>query len=56
MNTVAFTMLGLFFLVALLEAVYAIVGTVLAAKGCTVRLPVIPFLRMRPTCSGRPRR
>ena len=56
MNTVAFTMLGLFFLVALLEAVYAIVGTVLAAKGRLVRLPVIPFLRMRPTCSGRPRR
>ena len=56
MNTLAFTMLGLFFLVALLEAVYAIVGTVLAAKGRTVRLPVIPFLRMRPTCSRRPRR
>ena len=45
MNTLAFTMLGLFFLVALLQAVYAIVGTVMASKGRRVPLPVIPFLR-----------
>ena len=45
MNTLALTMLGLFFLVGLLEAIYAIVGTVLASKGRRVRLPVIPFLR-----------
>lgn len=45
MEVVTFTMLGLFFLIALLEVVYAIAGTVLAAKGRRVRLPVIPFLR-----------
>lgn len=46
MNTLTFTMLGLLFLVALMEAIYAIVGTVLASKGRPVRLPVIPFLRV----------
>lgn len=45
MNSLAFTMIGLFLLVAVLEAVYAIVGTVLASRGRRVRLPVIPFLR-----------
>lgn len=45
MNALAFTMLGLFFLVGLLEAIYAIVGTVMAFKGRRVPLPVIPFLR-----------
>lgn len=45
MNVLVFTVLGLFFVVSLLEAVYAIVGTVMASKGRRVRLPVIPFLR-----------
>ena len=45
MNGVVFTVLGLYFLVAVMEAVYAIVGTVKASKGLEVRLPVIPFLR-----------
>ncbi|MGP9539936.1 hypothetical protein ACT3SP_18240 [Brachybacterium sp. AOP43-C2-M15] len=45
MEVVTFTMLGLFFVVALLEAVYAIVGTVMASTGRRVPLPVIPFLR-----------
>lgn len=45
MNAAAILMIGLFFLVSVLEAVYAIAGTVLASKGRRVRLPVIPFLR-----------
>ena len=45
MNGVVFTVLGLYVLVAVMEAVYAIVGTVKASKGLEVRLPVIPFLR-----------
>lgn len=45
MNVLVFTVLGLFFVVCLLQAVYAIVGTVMASKGRRVRLPVIPFLR-----------
>ena len=45
MNGVVFTVLGLYFLVAVMEVVYAIVGTVKASKGLEVRLPVIPFLR-----------
>lgn len=46
MEVVAFTMLGLFFVVGLLEAIYAIVGTVVASKGRRVLLPAIPFLRV----------
>ncbi|MGP9706296.1 hypothetical protein [Brachybacterium sp. AOP24-D1-21] len=45
MNVLVFTVLGLFFIVCLLQAVYAIVGTVVASKGRRVGLPVIPFLR-----------
>lgn len=45
MNVLVFTMLGLFFVVCLLQAVYAIVGTVMASKGRRVGLPVIRFLR-----------
>lgn len=45
MNVLVFTVLGLFFAVGLLQAVYAIVGTVMASKGRRVGLPVIPFLR-----------
>ena len=45
MEVVAFSMLGLYLLVSLAEAVYAIVGTVMASQGKAVRLPVIPFLR-----------
>lgn len=45
MNGVMVTVAVLFFVVALLEAIYAIVGTVQASRGREVRLPVIPFLR-----------
>ncbi|WP_227873222.1 hypothetical protein [Brachybacterium ginsengisoli] len=45
MRGVTTTLFGLFFLVCVLEAIYAIVGTVLASKGRRVWLPVIPFLR-----------
>ncbi|HEX7350246.1 hypothetical protein [Brachybacterium sp.] len=45
MEVLAVTMIGLFFLVSVMEAVYAIVGTVMASKGRRVKLPVIPFLR-----------
>lgn len=45
MEVVAFSVTGLYLLVSLAEAVYAIVGTVMASKGKMVRLPVIPFLR-----------
>jgi uncharacterized Tic20 family protein len=45
MNVLAIVMACLFFVIALLEAVYAIVGTVQASRGREVRLPVIPFLR-----------
>ena len=45
MNAVVFTVLGLWFVVGILELVYGIVGTVQAHRGRRVRLPVIPFLR-----------
>lgn len=45
MNVVMVVMAILFFVVALLEAIYAIVGTIQASRGREVRLPVIPFLR-----------
>lgn len=40
-----FVMLGLFVLLCVLEAVYAIIGTIQASKGRQVRLPAIPFFR-----------
>ena len=45
MTGIVFTLLGLYFVLGLLQLVYAIVGTVQANKGARVRLPVIPFLR-----------
>lgn len=45
MNAVVLTLLGLWFVVGILELVYSIVGTVQAHRGRPVRLPVIPFLR-----------
>lgn len=44
-ETLLFTVIGLYFLVAVMEAVYAIVGTVMASKGKRVPLPAIPFVR-----------
>lgn len=37
----------LYFVLALMQLIYSIVGTVQAAKGQEVRLPVIPFVRAR---------
>lgn len=45
MNAVVFGVIGLWFVVGILELVYAVVGTVQAHRGRRVRLPVIPFLR-----------
>lgn len=47
MDVLAIVMACLFFVIALLEAIYAIVGTVQSSRGREVRLPVIPFLRAR---------
>lgn len=45
MEGIVFTMLGLYFLLGLVQLIYAIVGTVQASRGGRVGLPVIPFLR-----------
>ena len=45
MEGVVFTMLGLYFLLGLMQLIYAIVGTVQASKGGRVGLPVIPLFR-----------
>jgi len=39
------TLAVLFFVICLLQAIYAIFGTVQSSKGREVRFPVIPFLR-----------
>ncbi len=45
MEILVISMFVLFFVICLLQAIYAIAGTVQATKGREVRFPVIPFLR-----------
>lgn len=45
MEILVLIVLGLYFVVGLLQLVYAIVGTVQASRGHRVRLPVLPVLR-----------
>jgi hypothetical protein len=44
-QTIAFILLALYFLLCLVAIVFAIVGTLQAGKQGPVKLPVIPFIR-----------
>ena len=46
-EAIVFTILGLWFVLGVLQLIYALVGTSVAGKGNRVRLPVIPFIRLR---------
>ena len=45
MEAVVVTVVILYFVLGLMQLIYAIVGTVQASRGARVGLPVIPFLR-----------